>query len=87
MGAQVQEIRRLVLRDGAYVALGGFGLGILAAAVFSRPLTTLAFHVTLRDAIVWLPAVAVVTVSTLLASWHPASSAARIDPLVLLRDE
>ena len=87
MGAQLQEIRRLVLRDGAYVALGGFGLGILAAAVFSRPLTTLAFHVTLRDAIVWLPAVAVVTVSTLLASWHPASSAARIDPLVLLRDE
>lgn len=87
MGARLRQIRTLVLRDALYVSLAGFALGVVATMAFSRPLATLAFDVTLRDLAVWIPAIAVVTTSALLASWPPASSATRVDPLVLLRDD
>jgi predicted permease len=87
LGAAPAAIRRLVLGQGARLALLGTGIGLLAAAGAGRLLGTLLFQVGAFD----LPTFALVPVvlgsMALLASWLPARRAMRVDPLVAIREE
>ena len=65
----------------------GIALGLIGAAMLSRYMTTLLFNVQPTDPGVYAAVSLVLIVVALLASYLPARRAARIDPLIALREE
>ena len=87
VGASRGQITGLILRQGLWKGGIGVVLGLVGAALLSRSMTTLLFNVRPTDPIVYAAVSFVLIGVALLASYLPARRAARIDPLIALRDE
>ena len=87
VGAQVTDVRRLVLTEAGALALLGALLGIGAAVVLTRRLQALLFETSPLDPVVFAAVSTLLIGVCLLASWLPARRAARIDPCAALRAE
>ena len=87
VGAQVADVRRLVLTEAGGLALAGAALGIGGAVVLTRRLQALLFETSPLDPTVFVAVSALLIGVSLLASWLPARRAARIDPMTALRVE
>ena len=87
LGASRTQIRTLILRDGLLIVAFGLPLGCGAGWLLARSLSSLQYGVTAADPASWTIVIATLAATTLLAAWRPASAAAKIDPLTLLRDE
>jgi len=85
LGAQRAGIARLVLISGAKLALLGCGFGILGSLAVSRFVSSFLFDVSATDPLVYVAAVLVMMLMTLLASALPAVRAASADPIDALR--
>ena len=85
LGATASDVRRLVVGEGLWLAGLGAVIGLAGAAATTRLLRGLLFGVHPLDAVSMLAAVLLVVGASLLASYLPASHAARINPLTLLR--
>jgi predicted permease len=88
LGAEKQDVLRMVLGQGLRMAAAGIAIGIVAALVLARLLSSfsqLLFGVRSNDP----PTLAVVSLvligAALLACYVPARRAARVDPLIALR--
>ena len=85
LGATAGNVARLVLRRGMVLALVGTGLGLCGALAANRLLSAMLFEVAPTD-VLTLAAVAIVLLAVAaLASFAPARSTTRIDPIVVLR--
>jgi putative ABC transport system permease protein len=87
LGAQASQIRRMVVTQGMALALVGVALGLGAAFLLARLITTFLFGVTAKDPLVFAGVPALLTAVALLAVWLPARRASHVDPLVALRYE
>ena len=87
LGASPRQIRRVVFGDGLIVAVTGAVIGSLAGAALARGLRSLQYGVTPGDTASWLLVLGIVWLTTVLACWRPARTAARMDPLMMLREE
>jgi ABC-type antimicrobial peptide transport system permease subunit len=87
MGAQARDITRLVLREATIVTSTGLAVGLVVAVIATRVLSTLLFGVEPTDPYVLVGVSALLTVVALLASYLPARSATRVDPINALRCE
>jgi putative ABC transport system permease protein len=87
LGAERGEVLRLVVGQGAGVALIGIALGITGAVGLARVLTALLYGVSAHDPLVYGGVAALLTAVSLLAAYLPARRASRIDPVVALRYE
>jgi predicted permease len=87
LGAQPQSLVRMVVREGMMLAAFGLLVGLPAAWVLSRGMSTLLFEVSPRDPVTFGAVAAVLAIGSLLACWIPAWRAARISPLAALRTE
>jgi len=87
LGASQGQIRRVVLREGMVVAASGLAIGSLFAAALARALASLQYGVTPGDPLSWSLVLGLIALTAVVASWGPARAAARLDPLVLLREE
>ena len=87
IGASRGQIAGLILRQGLWKGGIGVALGLIGAAILSRSMTTLLFNVKPTDPAVYAAVSFVLIAVALLASYLPARRAARIDPLIALRDE
>jgi ABC-type antimicrobial peptide transport system permease subunit len=76
-----------VVRQGMGVALAGIVVGLAGALALTRLMAGLLYEVSPRDLGTLLGVTAVLALATLLANYVPARRAARVDPLVALRDE
>jgi putative ABC transport system permease protein len=85
LGATASDVRRLVVGEGLWLAGLGAVIGLAGAAATTRLLRGLLFGVHPLDAVSMLAAVLLVIGASLLASYLPASRAARVDPVTLLR--
>ncbi len=87
LGAVRLDLLRLILGDGARLALTGIGLGVLAALGLTRLMSDMLFGVKPTDpptfALVALTLCAIAS----LACYIPAARAMKIDPVVALREE
>jgi putative ABC transport system permease protein len=87
LGANPGDVLRLVLGDGARLALIGSAAGLVAALVLSRLVTSLLYEVTPTDPVTFISVFALLTSVALLACYLPARRAARVDPMVALRHD
>jgi putative ABC transport system permease protein len=87
LGAQRSEVMRLVMEQGARVALMGLGIGIAGALALTRLMSSLLFGVTATDPFTFAAVAILLTLVALAASFLPARRATRVDPMVVLRYE
>jgi putative ABC transport system permease protein len=87
LGASRGDIVSLVLRQGLRLTTLGVVLGLAAATVATRALTTLLFGVSRLDAVTYFGVVVLLAVTAVIACAVPAWRAARVDPVLTLRAE
>ena len=87
IGASREQVLGLVLKQGLMKSSLGVVIGLIGAFLLSRTISSLLFDVEPTDPVVYIVVSILLIVVALLASYLPARRAARIDPLVALRDE
>lgn len=87
LGAPPASLRALALRDVLVVALVGIASGAVAALLAGRVVRSQLFDLEPTDPGTWLLALATLSTVAALAGYVPARRAARIDPVVALREE
>ncbi|MGH9475898.1 MAG: ADOP family duplicated permease [Terriglobales bacterium] len=87
LGAQRGDVLLAVVRQGLTLALAGVAIGLAAALVFTRLLSSLLYGIRPDDPLTFLAVAVVLLAVALLASWLPARRATRLDPTVALRNE
>jgi ABC-type antimicrobial peptide transport system permease subunit len=85
LGAERQNIARLVLVSAVKMALFGCGFGVLASFAVSQLVSSFLFGVTATDPMIYSASVLVMLLVALLASALPAMRAASADPIQALR--
>ncbi|MGA8908773.1 MAG: FtsX-like permease family protein, partial [Acidobacteriaceae bacterium] len=87
LGAQRSDVLRLVLRQGAKMALAGVALGIVLAFGLTRLMRAQLFGVTPHDPLTFVAVALVLMVVALAACYIPARRAASVDPIVALHTQ
>jgi putative ABC transport system permease protein len=87
LGAQRDQILRLVVGQGLSLALIGTAAGLLGAWGLTRYLRTLLFNVSPTDPWTFIAVPVVLCAVALAATFIPARKAAAVDPIVALRYE
>jgi putative ABC transport system permease protein len=87
LGANSADVLRLVLRQGMTLAGIGLAIGLAGAVAATRLLTSMLFEVKPGDQWTYAGVAALLALVALAASYLPARRAARVDPLVALRQE
>jgi putative ABC transport system permease protein len=86
-GAAEGNIVRLVLGQGMILALAGVAVGLLAAFLLTRTVSSLLFGVTPRDPVTFVGIPLFLILVAAIASYFPARRALRVDPVDALRGE
>jgi putative ABC transport system permease protein len=80
-------VMKQVVGRGMALALGGIAIGLAGAVAIGRALTGLLFGVGATDPAVLAGATLVIVAVSLVACIVPAARAARVDPMVALRND
>ena len=87
LGAQKNDVLRLVLSEGTRMALIGVAIGLAAAFALTRHMDKMLFGVSATDPLTFVGVAMVLLAVALLACYIPARRAMRVDPIVALRYE
>ena len=87
LGAGRGDIVRLVVGQGAAMAVVGVAIGVVAALALSRLMGDLIYGVAATDPLTFAAVAGGLTLVALLASYLPARRAMRVDPMLALRHE
>jgi len=86
LGATPADVRRMVVRQGMGLALIGAGAGLVLVLLVTQFIRSLLYEVNPLDPASLLMATSLLLVAAGVACYLPARTAARMDPLVALRD-
>jgi predicted permease len=87
LGAQPGDIRRMVIGQGARLALAGVAIGLAGALYLARYMAPLLYGIETRDPVTFAIVPVLLIGVTLAASWIPAARATRVDPIETLRHQ
>jgi predicted permease len=87
LGAERWDVLRMVLRDGAKMALAGITIGLGAALGLTRLMTSMLFGISAHDPVTVAGVVSLLTFVAFAACYIPARNATRIDPMAALRND
>ena len=87
LGAHSRDVLRLILRQGARLALTGSIIGVVCAFFLRRIMASFLFGLSANDPLVLSIVPCIMVLLILLACWLPARRATKIDPMVALRYE
>ncbi len=87
LGATAGQTIALVLRNSLVFILAGVGVGLVSAALLARSLARVLYGVGPFDLVSFSAAAGILILAGVVASLLPALRAARMDPLVAIRDQ
>jgi predicted permease len=87
LGAYPSDVLRLVLGQGAKLALIGVGIGVVAALGLTRLMASMVFGVSAHDPVTFVVVAAALVLVALAACYIPARRATRTDPVTAMRCE
>jgi ABC-type antimicrobial peptide transport system permease subunit len=87
LGAQRGQILGMVLRKGLALVAAGIAIGLAASLGLTRLLSSQLWGVSANDPWTLAAVTAVLAATTLTACWLPARRAAKVDPMLALREE
>jgi predicted permease len=87
LGADGARVRRLVLRQVAFMTVIGGVIGIIAAIFIGRAARAMLYEMQPYDPVVMVASIIVLTIVALLAGYIPAYRASRVEPMSALRYE
>ncbi|MDQ6885672.1 MAG: ABC transporter permease [Gemmatimonadota bacterium] len=85
LGAGPGQVRAMVVRQGAMLALGGVAIGVVGGLATTRILSGMLFGVRATDPVTFAGVGILLAAVAALASYIPARRATRVDPLEALR--
>jgi putative ABC transport system permease protein len=86
LGATAAQVRALVLRQAALVVGMGLVVGIAAAWILGRWLSSLVFETSPWDARIVLATVSLLTITSLVSALVPALRASRVEPGIAMQE-
>jgi putative ABC transport system permease protein len=87
LGAQPRDVLRLAIGRGTRLALTGVGIGVLAAGLLTRLMSSLLYGISPTDPVTFAGVAILLTAVAIAACYLPARRAMRVDPMVALRHE
>jgi putative ABC transport system permease protein len=87
LGAQQRDILKLFLKNGIFIVLIGIALGLAASFAVTRIMSSLLYQIKSTDPATFLLAILALLVISILAIYIPARRAAKLEPMVALREE
>jgi predicted permease len=87
LGATQRQVLHLVLRHGMALAATGMALGFLGSLAGTRLMSSMLFEVRPNDPITYAAVAGLLGTVVLLANYVPARRAAKLDPLIALRQD
>jgi predicted permease len=87
LGAEPEDILRLVLAEGARLSLAGVGLGLIGSLLLSRVMTSQLYGVSATDPLTYAGVGATLTLVALAAAYLPARRTANMDPVLALQGD
>jgi ABC-type antimicrobial peptide transport system permease subunit len=87
LGAEPRQIKKSFLLHGLKLSGVGVVVGLVVAVALGRAMSALLFGIEPMDPAAYIGAIVVILAAAALASYVPARSAARIDPIETLRAE
>jgi putative ABC transport system permease protein len=87
LGAKRSDVLRLILGEGARLALMGVAIGVVASLAVTRLMSSLLFDIQPTDPLTFVAVAALLSLVALFASYLPARRAMKVDPMVALRYE
>jgi putative ABC transport system permease protein len=87
LGAQPEDVFKIVVGEGLQLALAGVGVGIIAALAMTRVLQSFLYGISAYDPPTFLAVALLLTFVAVAASFFPARRATLVDPMVALRYE
>ena len=87
LGAQADQVLRMVLREASWMALAGVTLGVCGSLLLARFLTAMLYGLKPSDPLTLAGASALLLLIALLAAFGPARRASRVDPVRALRHQ
>jgi putative ABC transport system permease protein len=87
LGAERQNVLRMVIREGMLLTLGGISGGLALGAALTRLISSQLYGLSATDPLTFVTASLLLAGVALLASYIPARRAMRVDPMVALKYE
>lgn len=87
LGAERARVRAMVLREASWLAAAGVLVGLVAAFALAELVRSLVYGVQPRDPLSLFTAAVLLLAVSLSASWVPAERAARMEPVIALRQD
>jgi putative ABC transport system permease protein len=87
LGAHSRDVLRLILQQGARLAIAGAAIGIVGAFFLRRIMASFLYGLSANDPLTLCIVPCVIVFVIVLACWLPARRATKIDPMTALRYE
>ena len=85
LGARRADVLQMTVKDGLKLVCAGMLLGVAAAFILTRVMSTLLYGISATDPITFVGISFVLLAVAMLASYVPALRATKVDPIIALR--